>query len=121
MNAHIVADGKDYGIKDKVLFTAVMNHSTEGGGVPMSPQATAFDGKLSMCCISGVGKFKALTLFPSLLSAKHTNLDAYLGVDFKEADIVLKTPFVWHTDGEMCSYNTQMHIECLPGVVKLMK
>lgn len=121
MNAHIVADGKDYGIKDRVLFTAIMNHATEGGGVPMSPQADAFDGKLSMCCISGVGKFKALTLFPSLLSAKHTNLDAYLGVDFKEADIVLKTPFVWHTDGEMCSYNTQMHIECLPGAIKLMK
>ena len=121
MNAHIVADGKDYGIKDKVLFAAIMNHATEGGGVPMSPQADAFDGKLSMCCISGVGKFKALTLFPSLLSAKHTNLDAYLGVDFKEADIVLKTPFVWHTDGEMCSYNTQMHIECLPGAIKLMK
>lgn len=121
MNAHIVADGKDYGVKDKVIFIAFMNHSTEGGGVPMSPQADATDGKLSMCCISGVGKLRALTLFPSLLKGKHTNLKVYLGVDFKEADIVLKTPFVWHTDGEMCSYNTVMHMECLPGAIKLMK
>lgn len=121
MNAHIVADGQDYGIKEKVTFIAIMNHTTEGGGVPMSPQADAMDGKLSMCCISGVGKLKALTLFPSLLGGKHTNLKPYLGVDFKEADIVLKTPFVWHTDGEMCSYNTVMHIECIPGAIKLMK
>ena len=121
MNAHIVADGQDYGIKDRVVFIAIMNQSTEGGGVPMSPQADAMDGKLSMCCVSGVGKLRALTLFPSLLGGKHTNLKQYLGVDFKEADIVLKTPFVWHTDGEMCSYNTVMHIECIPGAIKLMK
>lgn len=121
MNAHIVADGEDYGIKDKVTFIAIMNHKCEGGGVPMSPMADAMDGKLSMCCISGVGKLRALTLFPSLLGGKHMNLKAYQGIDFKEADIVLKTPFVWHTDGEMCSYNTVMHIECLPGAIKLMK
>ena len=121
MNAHIVADGVDYGIKDKVTFIAIMNHKCEGGGVPMSPVADAMDGKLSMCCISGVGKLRALTLFPSLLAGKHMGLDAYLGIDFKEADIVLKTPFVWHTDGEMCSYNTVMHMECLPGAIKLMK
>ena len=121
MNAHIVADGKDYGIIDKSIFIAIMNHRCEGGGVPMSPLASATDGKLSMCCISGVGKLKALTLFPSLLRGKHTSLSAYLGIDFKEADITLKTPFVWHTDGEMCSYNTAMHLTCLPGALKIMK
>ncbi len=121
MNAHIVADGVDYGILDKVTFIALMNHKCEGGGVPMSPVADAFDGKLSMCCIHGIGKSRCLTLFPSLLSAKHTTHSAYLGVDFKEADIVLKTPNVWHTDGEMSTYNTVMHIECLPGAIKLMK
>lgn len=121
MNAHIVADGKDYGIIDKVIFIAFMNHKCEGGGVPMSPLADSCDGKLSMCCISGVGKWRALTLFPSLLKGKHMGLKAYLGIDFKEADIVLKTPFVWHTDGEMCSYNTKMHLECLAGVLKIMK
>ncbi len=121
MNAHIIADDKDYGIIDKVIFIAVMNHKCEGGGVPMSPLADATDGKLSMCCISGVGKLRALTLFPSLLQGKHMGLNAYLGIDFKEADIVLKTPFVWHTDGEMCSYNTKMHLECLPGALKIMK
>ena len=121
LNAHIVADGKDYGIKDKTIFIAIMNHKCEGGGVPMSPLADAMDGKLSMCWIGNVGKLRALTLFPSLLAGKHTNLKQYMGIDFKEADIVLKTPFVWHTDGEMCSYNTVMHIECLPGAIKLMK
>ena len=121
MNAHIVADGVDYGIMDKVTFIALMNHKCEGGGVPMSPNADAHDGKISMCCIHGIGKWKCLSLFPSLLAAKHMGFDAYLGVDFKEADIVLKTPNVWHTDGEMSTYNTVMHVECLPGAIKLMK
>lgn len=121
MNAHIVADRVDYGIIDKVTFIALMNHKCEGGGVPMSPTADAFDGKLSMCCIHSIGKWRCLSLFPSLLGGKHINNPAYLGVDFKEADIVLKTPYVWHTDGEMSTYNTVMHIECLPGAIKLMK
>lgn len=121
LNAHIVADGVDYGILDKVTFIALMNHKCEGGGVPMSPNADAFDGKISMCCINGIGKLRCLTLFPSLLCAKHTTKSAYLGVDFENADIILKTPNVWHTDGEMCTYNTVMNIKCLPQAVKLMK
>ena len=121
MNAHIVADGVDHGILDKIIFIAIMNHKCEGGGVPMSPIADAFDGKLSMTIIHGLTKFRALGAFPSLLAAKHMTNPAYLGIDFKEADIVLKTPFVWHTDGEMSTYNTVMHIECLPKAIKLMK
>ena len=45
---------------------------------------------------------------------------AFFGPDFKEADITLRTPFIWHTDGEMCSYNTKMHIECIPDAIKIM-
>lgn len=121
MNAHIVADGVDYGILDKIIFIAIMNHKCEGGGVPMAPLAEADDGKLSLTMIHGLTKFSALGAFPSLLAGKHLTNKAYLGIDFKEADIVLKTPFVWHTDGEMSTYNTVMHIECLPAAIKLMK
>ena len=121
MNAHIVADGGDHGIYDKILFMAFMNHKCEGGGVPMAPIADADDGKISMTMIHGLSKLGALIAFPSLIAGKHMTNKAYLGIDFKEADIVLKTPFVWHTDGEMCTYNTVMHIECLPSAIKLMK
>lgn len=121
MNVHIVTDGVDHGIKDKVIFIAFMNHKCEGGGVPMSPVADAMDGELSMCCISGVSKPRALTLFPSLLGGNHMKLKQFFGPNFKEADIVLKTPNIWHVDGEMCSYNTKMHVACLPGAIKIMK
>ena len=121
LNAHIIADGVDYGIKNKITFIAIMNHKCEGGGVPMSPVADATDGKLSMTVIHGINKAAALTAFPSLLAGKHMEHKAYFGLDFKEADIVLKNPNVWHTDGEMCSYNTVMHIECIPNAIKLMK
>lgn len=121
LNAHIVADGVDHGILDKIIFIAIMNHKCEGGGVPMAPIAEADDGELSMTIIHGLTKFGALGAFPSLLAGKHMTNKAYLGINFKAADIVLKTPFVWHTDGEMSTYNTVMHIECLPGAIKLMK
>ena len=121
MNAHIVADGVDLGGRRIIKKKTFMNHRCEGGGVPMAPIADAFDGKISMTMIHGLTKLGALGAFPSLLAAKHMTNKAYLGIDFKEADIVLKTPFVWHTDGEMCTYNTVMHVECLPGAIKLMK
>lgn len=121
MNVHVTADGVDHGILDRVIFAAIMNHKCEGGGVPMSPIADPNDGKLSMTIIHGISKLEALGAFPSLLAGKHMTNKAYLGIDFKEADLILKTPFVWHTDGEMCSYNTVMHVECLPNIIKLMK
>ncbi len=121
LNARIIADGKDYGKRSRCVFIAIMNHKCEGGGVPMSPTADAMDGKLSMCCVSGLGKIGALCAFPFLLKGKHMKLKACLGVDFKEADIMLETPFVWHTDGEMCTFNTVMHVECIPGALKIMK
>lgn len=120
MNVHLVVDDVDYGILDKVLYIALMNHKCEGGGVPMNPMADPTDGKLSMCCIHGLNKVPALFTFPSLLAGKHTTHPAFLGPDFKTADIILKTPNVWHTDGEMCMYNTVMHVECLPGAIQIM-
>ena len=53
-----------------------------------------------------------------------------LGIEFgssnvtiskKDEGLILKTPNVWHTDGEMCTYNTVMHVECLPGAIKMLK
>lgn len=121
LTARIIVDGVDYGKKDKGIFIAFMNHRCEGGGVPMSPQADAFDGKLNMCCVSGLKKLACLPALVKLMGAKHESLSAYLGVFFKEADIILETPFVWHTDGEIITYNTVMHIECLPGALRIMK
>lgn len=121
LTARIVVDGDDWGKIERGIFIAVMNQKTEGGGVPMSPQANAFDGKLNMCCVSGLSKLICLPALVKLMKGKHEDLKAYRGAFFKEADIILETPFVWHTDGEIISYNTVMHVECIPGALKMIK
>ncbi len=35
-----------------------MNFKAEGGGVPMAPKADATDGKLSICSVHGIPKWR---------------------------------------------------------------
>ncbi len=94
-------DKKTVHIK-KMIFTAAMNHPWEGGGVPMSPDADAFDGLLSVCTVGNVSRFGALVRFPVLLKAKHGGLRQFHLFNAKTLEIKLDKPMVVHADGEYC-------------------
>lgn len=43
---------------DRIIYIAAMNFKAEGGGVPMAPKADATDGKLSICSVHGIPKWR---------------------------------------------------------------
>lgn len=113
-------DNKDSVDVKKGIFVAGMNHPWEGGGVPMAPHASAFDGKISMCCVSGFSRFQAFFVLPTLLKAKHEGKKGFWIEDYTKADISMQKPMVVHADGEYLGMHDHITIECMPGLMKFM-
>ena len=103
----------------KTICFAVMNFRAEGGGVPMAPRADAFDGKLSVCSIYGIPKWRTFLCLPFLVAAKHTWIRGFDVTNCKECIIHLKKPMVLHADGEYCGDVTEMKFTCLPQKLRI--
>ena len=105
----------------KMIFMAGMNHPWEGGGVPMAPKADAFDGKLSVCCVHGIPRWRAFFLLPVLVKGKHERLKGFDLVDCQRYELRLKTPMVLHGDGEYLGEQKIIRYECLKGRLRVLK
>lgn len=104
-----------------MICSAVMNFKAEGGGVPMAPLADATDGRLSVCTIWGIKKWRTFFCLPLLVAAKHTRLKGFEVTNCRECGVKLKKPMVLHADGEYCGDVTEMHFKCLPGKLRVLR
>lgn len=104
----------------KLIFLAAMNFAAEGGGVPMAPTADATDGRLSVCAVQGLNKFRAFCALPFLVAAKHQNIKGVQLCDCRELMLQLDVPFVLHTDGEYCGEVTDVTFNCVPGLLRVI-
>lgn len=105
----------------KVIFIAAMNFRAEGGGVPMAPAADATDGKLSVCSVWGIPKWRTFLCLPFLVMAKHLWIKGFEVNDCEEYIAKLKTPLVLHADGEYCGDVTDVTFRCRPKMLRVLK
>ena len=120
-NADVKIENKRLPNMKRLYFAAAMNFRAEGGGVPMAPRADAQDGKLSVCCVHDMSKPRAFSRLPFLVAAKHEKIKGFDIMDVKECDIHVSSPMVLHTDGEYCGDVTDVHFECLPARLRVIK
>lgn len=119
MDAQIKFDGGTRSIKN-MIFSAAMNFSAEGGGVPMAPGADAKDGLLSICCVHGIPKWKTFFYLPLLVMAKHENIKGFDIINSGYFHLKAKQPMVLHTDGEYIADVKEVIYECLPEKLKII-
>ncbi len=112
-------DGTVHAFRD-IIFCAAMNHICEGGGVPMAPQASAFDGKLSICAVHSIPRWKCFLDLPVLVMAKHGRLKGFELFDSSRMKIRLAQPMTVHADGEYCGEWNALEFACLPGQLQVM-
>lgn len=116
----VVINGERRTLYKKHIFSAAMNFRAEGGGVPMAPAADAQDGKLSVCTVHGIQKLATFFVLPFLVAARHEHLRGVKIEDCESCDMLMNKPMVLHTDGEYCGDVTEVHFECLPGMLKVL-
>lgn len=116
--ATVTIDGEEKSYNN-AIFVAAMNGPFEGGGVPMVPHASPFDGLLSAVIVSDIPRFKCFFMLPKLLKAKHVGLKGFNCVNFDEMHVRFAKPMYVHTDGEFVGQKDEVTFRCLKGVLKL--
>ncbi len=112
--------GDSHGIFSKVLFLAGMNMIGEGGGIPMAPDASPRDGKLSVCMVHGIPKWATFFVLPVLAIGKHKRLHGVLMFDEKSFTVQADKPMVLHTDGEHVCNTMEVEYACVPQVLPVI-
>lgn len=107
---------------NKMIFVAGMNHPWEGGGVPMAPKADPQDGKLSVCCVYGIPRWKTFFLLPVLVMGRHEGgLKGFEIIHCESYTLNLNRPMVLHTDGEYLGEQTDIRYFCEKGKLLVLK
>lgn len=87
---------------EKILLIAVANGNYYGGGMKITPEAKIDDGKIDVCIIKDISRFKLLFLFPSVYNGKHGKHKKY--VEFIRVDslnVYLEKEAFLNIDGDI--------------------
>lgn len=101
------------------VLAAFANTPTYGGGMKIAPRAQMDDGKLDVCVISDIDKFKLFCLFPSVYFGRHLGLEEieYLQTDRLRIDT--ENPLAVYADGEyVCE--TPIEVRVTPRALRVI-
>lgn len=119
--AEIIIDGKRKLSYKKLIFASAMNTKYEGGGMPMGPEADPTDGKVTMCIVHDVSRFKHLLYMPSVIKADHVNKRGVEQITCRTCEIRTGRPLCVHTDGEPAGVRDHVIFSCTGDKLRIMR
>ena len=94
------------------MLVVFANGPTFGGGLRIAPGAQLDDGRLEVCIVSAMAKFRLLRLFPSLYSGTHVKFHEVQYFQTERLRIVSEPPSEVYADGEyVCSTPVEVKLE----------
>ena len=96
----VCSNGTSAGQFRPTLLAAVANAPSYGGGIKIAPQAKLDDGKLDLCIVRAMDKFKLFCLFPTAYVGRHLMSK---DVEYGQTDhvsIETEVPVDVYADGE---------------------
>lgn len=101
------------------ILASVANAPAYGGGMKIAPQANLNDGRLDLCIVRAMDKFKLFCLFPTVYFGGHVRLKGVEYVQTPEVRIETETPIDVYADGEyICK--TPARFRVAPKALKVM-
>ncbi|KAA8997255.1 diacylglycerol kinase family lipid kinase [Paenibacillus spiritus] len=116
--ARVVCGGEERFFED-VWLASVCNLPSYGGGLRIAPQADSADGLLDVCVVHGIGRWKLLRLFPTLLRGSHVKLPYVTMLRGAEAEIAFERPMPAIGDGEPLPAGP-LAVRCEPGALRVL-
>ncbi|PYG89039.1 YegS/Rv2252/BmrU family lipid kinase [Ruminiclostridium sufflavum DSM 19573] len=95
----IYIDNKEMELK--ILLAAIANGRFYGGGIMAAPEAEIDDGFLDICLITGVSRFRILSLFPKYIKGEHRQLEEVSFYRGKNIKIESNAELRLNIDGEI--------------------
>jgi diacylglycerol kinase (ATP) len=102
----------------EIMFAAVTNTRSYGGGFMVSPQACLHDGLLDLCIVRRTGRFRLLTQFPRILRGTLGVMPEVIQAQtpwVRMAGILEELPVA--LDGDLPEAMTPLELRCEPASV----
>ncbi len=119
-DARIRIDGGETRYLRKVFYLAFMNCRTEGGGIPMAPNASNSDGKISLGMGIGVKRWQGFIYFPLILLGLQNKVKSFSEITCTSVEITSEEAQICHYDGEALGENSTLKVEVLPNVLTVL-
>ena len=97
---HVRIAGEFGTFEGEVLLVASGNTSSYGGGMKIVPTADPQDGKLDVCIVGKMSRWKILNVLPRLFSGSHIHHPAVRLERSSWLQIETSRPHIMHADGE---------------------
>ncbi|GAA0352230.1 diacylglycerol/lipid kinase family protein [Bacillus horti] len=114
---HVEIDGNAHTFQ-KAWLVAISNIPYYGGGMKISPNARPDDGKLSLCVVHQLNKWKLLAVFITVFMGQHQRFKEVTLLEGKSLTISSERPLLVHADGEIIgktpiTINTDMRTQII--------
>jgi YegS/Rv2252/BmrU family lipid kinase len=119
VDVEILVDGIKKRRIGNMIFAVAMIQKTEGSGHRLAPKADNADGKLTVCLIHDISRFRIALLTPLLLMGKHTKIRGVEVFDCTSLEITAAGKEAVHTDGEIAGRDTHFRFACLPERIRM--
>ncbi len=120
VNGSLVVDGKRHFDLPNLFFVSTLIHAYEGGGLKVTPQANPTDGKISVCAIYNIKKWKAILIIPSLFFGFHSYFRGVKVFDCNTLEVFTEKPLLLHTDGEFAGRSNHIRVNCYKEQVRTL-
>ncbi len=118
-NIEILVDGVKKKRVNKLVFASAMIQKTEGGGIKIAPKADNSDGKLTVCMVHDVSRFKLLLITLLMLFGAHGRMRGVETFDCTSFEVTAENNCVVHTDGEPAGRDVHFRFACLPERIRM--
>lgn len=92
-------------IKGEIFMISVGNGKTAGGGFRLTPYGNPIDGKLDICVVHKISKFKVFRILPLAILGKHVTNKSVSYIQENQFEIISYAPVYVHADGEILTDN----------------
>jgi len=104
----------------RIVFDAVCNGTTYGGGFRVAPSAKMDDGFFTICLADKMGRFYALRNIPKMIKGTHINLPAVRMFTSKRVIIETENELTAQIDGEILPLNKRYEVQLLEKHLKVI-
>lgn len=102
-----------------VWLIAAANFTSYGGGMNICPRASASDGLMDVCVVSGVGRGEFVRVFPQVFRGTHVSHPAVSMYQARCLKVASTSPMMAHGDGELLG-ETPLAVEVAEQALRVL-
>lgn len=117
---HVKMSWEGGALEGNIMFAAVTNTRSYGGGFKVNPAAVVDDGVLDICVVRQMSRLRLLSQFPKVLRGTHGTIPEVVFARSPWVRIEGQPALPVSLDGELPRLATPTELRCQPGALRVL-